>query len=525
MLALAALAAVAPLGLPLQDEQPVLELRVNRAIARGVGYLKSMQQPDGGFGGYEQHPGGRTAFCALALAEAGVRRSDPALVRALQAIEDFEPRSTYGASVYLLMVEALGAPEDLRPGAQACLDFLVETAVNGVWAYPWGHLCLSNTQFALIALRGADRIGLDVPESAVLGAIDGMDTFRHRSGGFVYAPGGEPYAGVTAAALASYAALEQLADGSSKATSALRRERKAIAGAEAWLAQRFDPTRNTLGNGSWTPFWHMAYMWAIERWCGLTGRQQFAGRDWYREGATWLVETQAPEGCWTLQDTRIENTCLALLFLRRATVSSGGELAEVDAATDGEDAVRPAVPERPGPAAVRLTEWWVAGPWADTPAGELLLEPPFDPLEVVPDGRDRVGRRKWQPVDLRADRWDDLDVLTGRTGDRQLWCLGTWLRVEPDPSDPERPVEILLWLDLEDGHDVVVAGERRARDRRVRAAINGDVRVPLRLAPGSHPVVVVVQDEFGAAAVGARLTDAANGAPPERVRAGREPPR
>ena len=58
----------------------------------------------------------------------------------------------------------------------------------------------------------------------------------------------------------------------------------------------------------------------------------------------------------------------------------------------------------------------------------------------------------------------------------------------------------------------------------VGAAISGDVRVPLELAPGEHRLVVLVEDVGGSAAFGARLTDATNGAPPARLSAWAEPP-
>ena len=516
--AIAALSLASLLQAGEAQREPELALRVNRSIAAAARFLKSVQLPDGKFPGHEaQHPLGMTALGALALAEAGVRPNDEALVCALRALEEFRPQSTYSASVYLLLVDALRRREDSLPTAQASLTFLIENRSQGVWAYPWSHVCGSNTQFALMALRAAKRAGLEVPEKVLLDAVDGLDIFRHRSGGYLYEPSGEPYAGMTAAALAGFAALHDMSTDSPRLAAALRRRRKDVAAAEQWLAQRFDPTRNTLGNGAWTPFWHGAYMWGIERWCGLTEREEVAGRQWYAEGAEWLVDTQAANGSWTSMDHPIENTCLALLFLRRATVSPGEELAEIYAEIDRTRAEREYPPERPGAQARRLTEWSIAGPWSGGSDGRLLIDPPFDPLELEPGGRAKVARRGWKEIDLRADRWENLDDATGRGGDRQLWCLGTWLVVEPDPSDGALPVDLLVWFELEDGYDIVVDGVRRARERRVRAAINGDVCVPLTLAPGAHSVVVLAEDERGAAAFGARLTSATNAQPSERV--------
>src|SRR5687768_11994275 len=75
---------------PAQAEAQVpLELRVNRSIALAVEYLRSRQASDGSFPFHQEaHPGGGTALGALALAVAGVRRSDPALVRAMALLAD-----------------------------------------------------------------------------------------------------------------------------------------------------------------------------------------------------------------------------------------------------------------------------------------------------------------------------------------------------------------------------------------------------------------------------------------------------
>jgi len=53
---------------------------------------------------------------------------------------------------------------------------------------------------------------------------------------------------------------------------------------------------------------------------------------------------------------------------------------------------------------------------------------------------------------------------------------------------------------------------RVAHERRVASAINGDVRIPLALAPGEHALLVLISDDGGAAAFGARLS-AGDGSP------------
>jgi len=516
---LAAVLLAAPLAVPLavpraqEPEAPSLELEVNRTIARAVAFLKARQQPDGRFAGHEeQHPGGMTALVAFTLLKSGVRRKDEALLAALRVLQGAEMKSTYSAAVHLLLCEALGPQAD-RADAQRSLDFLVENQTShGVWAYPWGHECGSNTQFALLALRAAHRLGLAIPGETLEKAADGLWFLQARDGGFRYEDGKLPYDGMTAAALADIAVLEELGARSGKVRAALKKHAADRAAAEAWLEAHFDPRRNQYGTGAWTPFWHYAYMWALERWCGLTGRKEIAGRDWYAEGARWLVATQAADGSWTVDDKTLENTCLALLFLRRATVSGGDELEEIYARIDAAHAQREPFDLRPPPAAVRLTDWLLAGPWQGKPGHGILADPPFDPVRAKPRDGAKLAKRAWERVTLSAERWVNLDELSGNDGDDRLWALATPLR-----WSGSEPLALLLWLELEDGWDVYLDGARVSFERRVGSAINGDVRIPLELAPGDHQLLILVSDDGGAAAFGARLSTSEGAAPPAEL--------
>jgi hypothetical protein len=285
------------------------------------------------------------------------------------------------------------------------------------------------------------------------------------------------------------------------------------------MEAHFDVARNRYGTGAWTPFWHYAYLWAIERWCGLTGRTEVAGLDWYAAGARWLVDTQAADGSWTADDKPFENTCLALLFLRRATVSGGEELAELYEALDAEHRQRAPYDLRPPAAAVRLGDWLVAGPWQSKPGHRALVEPPFDPSRVQPKPGAELAKREWERVALEPGGWTNLDERLADDGDDRLWALALPLRVEGEAA-----LEAALWLELEDGWDVYVDGARASHERRVGSAINGDVRVPLALAPGTHTVLVLVSDDGGAAAFGARLCAADGSAPPPALRVALPPP-
>ena len=167
-----------------QDQAPrtledvPLSLRVNHAIALGVEYLERVQGPDGTYRYHDgPHPGGTTALVAYTLVKSGVRRDAPALQRALAALEGNEYRSTYAASVHLLLCEALRDESRARE-ARKSLEYLLEgasvqldhsgyvVAATGAASQGQGH----QTVFAQIV---ADALGVPIEWVTVMGCDTG----------------------------------------------------------------------------------------------------------------------------------------------------------------------------------------------------------------------------------------------------------------------------------------------------------------------------------------------------------------
>jgi hypothetical protein len=498
---------LALLAVPAQDPAPPpepvpLPLRVNHAIVRGVELLKSRQQPSGHWGGHEgAHPGGLTALCAFTLVKSGALRSDEALARALAALEQNRFKSTYSIAVWLLLLESLGEPARWRSHAQAGVDFLVAIQDQGVWAYPEGEADMSNTQLALLGLLAASRMGIVIPDDTVSDAASALWRWQKEDGGFAYQPQRASTGGMTAATLAGLAALEELGAKRPATLAVIRKKQREREAAEAWLARRFMPERNPYGPRAWTPTWLFEYLWAIERFGGLAGKSELAGRDWYTEGAEHLVASQAKDGAF---GRYTEDTCFALLFLRRATLSSRGSQAELYKALDLEQAAAPHDTPRPDAAVPRVTDWLLAGPWQGEPGNALLVEPPFRPERAEAKPGTKLARRPWERLALKPDAWTNLEELTGRGGDHLLWAAATRLVVR----DAE-PLAACLWLDLEDGWGVWLDGVELSRSQRVQAPIDGDVRVDVDLASGEHLLFVLVEDDIGASAFGMRVTDRA----------------
>jgi VWFA-related protein len=64
------------------------------------------------------------------------------------------------------------------------------------------------------------------------------------------------------------------------------------------------------------------YLWSLERVCVALGLRQLDGFDWYAEGARILLDQQQTDGSWPHGRWGVQpNTCLALLFLRKANLA------------------------------------------------------------------------------------------------------------------------------------------------------------------------------------------------------------
>ena len=82
----------------------------------------------------------------------------------------------------------------------------------------------------------------------------------------------------------------------------------------SWLEHWFSVTRNP-NKGR---HWYLYYLYGLERVMMLAHTHHLGAHDWYAEGASVLVTTQAANGSWG----NMPDTCFALLFLKKGTVPS-----------------------------------------------------------------------------------------------------------------------------------------------------------------------------------------------------------
>src|SRR5262249_57196349 len=91
-----------------------------------------------------------------------------------------------------------------------------------------------------------------------------------------------------------------------------------------------------------------------------TGRKKLGGKDGSREGAEFLPEKQGVKGDW---EGSVEETCFALLFLRRATMTGWEDRSTIYRRLDEESRRAKEKPEVvPAEKVARITDWLVAGP-------------------------------------------------------------------------------------------------------------------------------------------------------------------
>lgn len=200
------------LGSHAQEARPPdpLPIRVDRAIERGVAWLRTKQDDEGSFGlvggqPYENaeakiyvYPAGVTSLALLTLLKCGVPPDDAHVRRGFAYLRKHcrAPESTYELAMLALALEAKADPHKRertreasarREGAakprlssddhkwmESLARGLASRWKEGGWRYgrkkkpPFGiERDMHQTQLAIMALAGAHRLGIDLPKEMV----------------------------------------------------------------------------------------------------------------------------------------------------------------------------------------------------------------------------------------------------------------------------------------------------------------------------------------------------------------------
>jgi hypothetical protein len=390
------------------DRDDAFLLRVNKAVRAGMDYVKAQQMEDGVFAdSYEKEwPGGPTALSLLALLKSGLPKDDPTVVKGFEKLEKTPLRKTYSVGLSLMALEALYGPQKIEERIKGLTrakpahlkvpprhlkwmnqlaHFLVKNmaysqytskgssavGTKDCWSYPRDRTGdHSNTQYAILGLRSAQRCGVNVKrdtwEDIWSNVVDHFIAVQEKKGpavkrwkliedkkhgyvsykpvtrvvdtarGWAYGAGIKPKAGSRRAELATLGSMTTVGIASlligmeglirirSKKLDAAAKGKieKGVRDGLAWLDHHFSVEKNP---GHPENHWLYYYLYGMERAAVLAGVRNIGKHDWYREGAEFLLEHQDGDGRWTFEATSgdLAPTCFALLFLTKATIPGG----------------------------------------------------------------------------------------------------------------------------------------------------------------------------------------------------------
>ena len=142
--------------------------QVRETIDKGITYLRQQQKIDGSWDEYMNQPGGESALCTLALLNAGVEPGDPQIQKSLAYLRKFKPERTYVTSLQTMVLVRAEPQKDMLIISRN-VKWLESKQISegpriGAWSYPDGSGDNSNSQFALLALSEAERVGVQVSD-------------------------------------------------------------------------------------------------------------------------------------------------------------------------------------------------------------------------------------------------------------------------------------------------------------------------------------------------------------------------
>ena len=310
-----------------------LEHYVNLAIGDGV---EAMKQPPLAI--QKQTCYGYRALRTYTLLKCHVPASELAAdLDTLAKGPDDDASLVYGLSVGLMALDAAGRSGDVPRVALLAERLASLQNADGTWWYGGAKMANtadhSNTQFALLGLRAAATTlkrlpgGYRIPKELWQRSWDHFVSDQQvpkgsYAGGWGYSSGSRAYGSMTCAGVCSllicHAQLHEPGKGRRKGAKPDFERLPPVAAGLAWLDDYFRISSNP-ESGSWLYY----YLYSIERTGDLAGVGEFGGRDWYREGALYLLRNAHASGGWgenSPSDT-LQDTAFALLFLRRATRS------------------------------------------------------------------------------------------------------------------------------------------------------------------------------------------------------------
>ena len=301
-----------------------------QSVAQGVRFLKDQRRNDGS---WPKHTsiGDVTALAVLALLNSGEKPDSPAVRKSLDYIEsamDSKEYTTYAASLKIMaMAMADPSGKRYRRDIERTVEWLVDGQKRtGGWGYGMrgngGQGDGSNSQFAILALHEASKMGIKIDRRVWKRAEEFWKNSFVEGGGFSYRPGAnDRRPSMTCAGISSWIIIEEnledfddlIAGDRAKCCNVVDRMGP-VERSIARLGREFG-TRSNRGVQYY-------YLYALERAGRLSGQRFFGPHDWYRSGASTIVSSQNKiTGSWRGRElgeqVEVIATSMSLLFLAK----------------------------------------------------------------------------------------------------------------------------------------------------------------------------------------------------------------
>jgi hypothetical protein len=304
---------------------------VRQSVAQGVRFLKDRRSLDGSWPKYAKGAiGDVTALATLALLNAGEDPNSPLMKGSLDYIDSQmheDVLTTYSAGLKIMAL-AMADPDGklYRRDVKRAVDWLIENqSRSGGWGYGMGgngQGDASNSQFAILGLHEASKMGIEIDQRVWERAQEYWKACFVKEGGFSYNPNrGAATPSMTCAGIASWIIVEE---NLANFRDLVRGDRAACCDA----SDRMGPVEKSiekLGLNFGTQSRGGAqyyYLYALERAGRLSGKRFFGRHDWYRAGAQTIVSKQNKiTGAWRGdglgEQVEVIATSMALLFLSK----------------------------------------------------------------------------------------------------------------------------------------------------------------------------------------------------------------
>jgi hypothetical protein len=326
--------------------------KIDEAMKKGIAWLKSQGSDLGKTTANRQHE-----LLLWTYQHAGVPETDPEFQKLLKMMLETELERTYNVSLQAMILEDLDRVR-YQTRIWQCAQFLVDNQCKrGDWSYgdpspftndvatafkdlkavatdvkasarklprmkvpvtkhrdakaPYGDC--SNAQYAALGLRACHDAGIIIPPDVIDAAVKRWRESRQADTspvkGWNYKGNDDQeqkaYGSMTAGGLGSLAIYQYI-------QAKPWMQDKDCLGARDWLAQHYSVTENPRKVDKEYLYY---FLYALERAGVFFGFDKLDAHDWYSEGSSFLLTAQKADGSWST----VENTCFAILFLKRAT--------------------------------------------------------------------------------------------------------------------------------------------------------------------------------------------------------------